>query len=256
MSFFAGPSDAYDRFMGRYSGRLAPLFADFAGIEPGRRILDVGCGPGALTVELARRVGADRVAATDPSAGFARACAERVGGADVRTAPAEALPWGPQTFDVVLAQLVVSFLDDAPAGVREMRRVARTGGVVAACTWDLSGGMRMLRTFWDAALALDGAAPDEAGWMPYTDPDSLAALWREAELDGVETAPLVVEVEYRDFDDYWEPFLTGPGPAGAYCASLDADHRAALRDECRRRLGAPGGAFRLTARAWAARGVA
>jgi ubiquinone/menaquinone biosynthesis C-methylase UbiE len=256
MSFFAVPADAYDRFMGRYSRLLSPLFADFAGVESGQRVLDVGCGPGGLTAHLAMRVGADRVAAADPSEGFARACADRVADADVRAAPAEELPWEAGSFDVVLAQLVVSFLGDADAGVGEMRRVARPGGIVAACTWDLSGEMKMLRTFWDAALAVDPAAPDEARGMGYTDPDSLHELWMRADLRDVETAPLVVEAEYADFDDYWQPFLTGTGPAGAYCASLDPAHRAAVREGCFQRLGTPKDSFTLAARAWAVRGFA
>jgi ubiquinone/menaquinone biosynthesis C-methylase UbiE len=249
-------ADAYDRYMGRYSRSLAPLFAGFAGVEPGHRVLDVGCGPGALTSELALRVGADRVAGADPTPGFALACAERVPGADVRTAPAEELPWPTNSFDTALSQLVVSFLPDADAGVREMRRVTRLGGTVAACAWDLAGEMQMLRTFWDAALELDPAAPDEARVMDYIDPDSLRELWRRAGLRDVETTQLVVDVEYSDFDDYWQPFLSGTGPGGAYCVSLDARHRAALRDECFRRLGAPTHRFTLTARAWAVRGLA
>jgi ubiquinone/menaquinone biosynthesis C-methylase UbiE len=253
---FSVPAVAYDRYMGRYSRSLAPLFADFAGVEPGQRVLDVGCGPGALTAELATRVGPTRVAAADPSAGFARACADRVPGADVRTAPAEELPWSSGAFDVVLSQLVVSFLQDAVAAVGEMRRLVSPGGFVAACSWDLTGDMKMLRTFWDAALALDPAAPDEGRVMLYTDPDSLRGLWLRAGLRDVETAPLVVEAEYADFDDYWQPFLTGTGPGGAYCVSLDAGHRAALQKECLTRLGAPQGSFTLTARSWAVRGLA
>jgi ubiquinone/menaquinone biosynthesis C-methylase UbiE len=253
---FTVSADAYDRYMGRYSRRLAPLFADLARVKPEQRVLDVGCGPGALTSELARRVGADRVAAADPSPGFALTCADRVRGADVRTAPAEELPWPDASFDAVLSQLVVSFLRDADAGVREMRRVVRSRGTVTACTWDYADEMQMLRTFWDAALTLDPAAPDEARVMGYTDPDSLRELWLRADLRDVETAPLVVHTEYDDFDDYWQPFLTGTGPGGAYCVSLNAHHQAALREECIRRLGSPKGSFTLTARAWAVRGIA
>jgi SAM-dependent methyltransferase len=253
---FSGPAGAYDRYMGRYSRPLAPLLADFAGVGAGQRLLDVGCGPGALSAELAARVGAQRVAAADPSAGFARACAERIPGADVQTAPAERLPWPSGSFDAVLSQLVLSFLPDADAGVREMRRVTRRGGILASCTWDYRGEMQMLRTFWDAALALDPAAPDEARVLGYSDPDALAQLWRRADLDGVESTQLIVEVDYADFNDYWDPFLTGIGPAGMYCGSLDEPHRDDLKAACFERLGAPGRPFTLRARAWAVRGTA
>jgi hypothetical protein len=149
----------------------------------------------------------------------------------------------------------VNFLEEPAAALIEMRRLVRPGGVVAACTWDYSDGMRMLRTFWDAALALDSEAPDESRTMHYQDPHDLAGLWRETGLEAVETAPLDVEVEYRDFDDFWEPFLSGVGPGGAYCTSLSRERQVALREECRRRLGDPRGLFTLTARAWAVRGV-
>jgi SAM-dependent methyltransferase len=253
---FAVPPDDYDSYMGRHSRRLAPLFADFADVGRGQRVLDVGCGPGALTGELARRVGAERVAAVDPSAGFALACAERVPGADVREGPAEQLPWPLASFDAALAQLVVSFLADADAAVAEMRRVVRAGGVLAACTWDHGGEMWIIRTFWDAALALDPAVRTEARVLPYTERASLEELWRRAGLGSVSTAPLAIEANYSDFDDYWQSFLTGTGPAGAYCVSLDGRGQAALRAECFRRLGEPSGPFTLTARAWAVRGVA
>ena len=253
---FAVPADAYDRYMGRYSRRLAPLLTEFAGVRPGHHVLDVGCGPGALATELAATVGVRLVAAADPSPGFARACAERVPGADVRTAASEELPWPDGTFDAVLSQLVVSFVKDTDTAVREMRRVSVPGGTVASCSWDYAGQMEMLRTFWDAALTLDPAAPDEARELFYSDPDSLRELWQRAGLQGIETAALVVEVKYDDFDDYWQPFLTGTGPAGQYCVSLDHRRQEALRDQCLRSLGAPTGAFTLSARAWAVRGVA
>jgi SAM-dependent methyltransferase len=253
---FETSRQAYDAFMGRYADRLAPLLIGFAGAQRGERVLDVGCGPGSLTEALGAHVGAQNVAAIDPSEPFAAACAERVPAADIQVGAAESLPWPVDTFDVALSQLVVNFMSDADAGVAEMRRVVRPGGTVASCTWDYSGGMTMLRTFWDAALSLDSETPDEARTMRYNDPGSLRELWLRAGLEAVATDALVVEASYRDFDDYWEPFTAGVGPGGAYTSSLDPDRRAALREECRRRLGYPDGAFTLSAKAWAVKGRA
>jgi SAM-dependent methyltransferase len=240
--------------MGRYSRPLAPRFIRFAGVRPGQRALDVGCGPGALTAQLAVTLGADRVAAADPSPGFAQACRERNPGVDVQTAKAEALPWPDAQFDVVLAQLVLSFVSDAPAAVAEMRRVSVAGATIAACTWDYGSEMQMLDTFWQAAKRVDRAAPDEARVLRYMTPDSLRDLWTSAGLADVQTAALVVTATYENFDDYWQPFLTGTGPAGQYCVSLDEAHRDALREECFRALAEPAGPFTLSARSWAVRG--
>jgi SAM-dependent methyltransferase len=256
MTFFATSREAYDAFMGRNADRLAPRLIAFAGVQAGEHVLDVGCGPGSLTEALAELAGPEVVAAVDPSEPFAAATAERVPGADVRTGGAESLPWPADTFDAALAQLVVNFMSDADAGVAEMRRVVRPGGTVAACTWDIAGGMTMLRTFWDAALSLDPETPDEARTMRYNDPDTLRELWLRVGLDAVENDALVIETPYRDFDDYWNPFTGGVGPAGAYTASLDPDRREALREECRRRLGDPDGPFTLNAKAWAVKGRA
>jgi SAM-dependent methyltransferase len=253
---FQVSGEVYDRFMGRYSVPLALVFADFAGIahQGDLRALDVGCGPGALTAELVRRLGADRVAAVDPSPQFVAACLERLPNVDVRRAPAEQLPWKHDSFDAGLAQLVLSFVQDGPAAARELRRVVRPGGVVAACMWGTEGGMEMLKVFWQAARELAPSALDEAR-MPYRTVPELRALWEEAGLEEIETGPLDVIVGYQDFDDFWAPFLGGVGPAGSYVASLDEEHRVALRDQLRRGLNDPVGAFRLSARAWAVRGV-
>lgn len=255
MSTFDAPAEAYDRFMGRYAIELAPVFADFAGVEEGAdgSALDVGCGPGALTEELARRLGAENVAAVEPSPQFAAACAERVPGADVRNVPGEELPWPDGTFSVAAAQLVVNFMRDAPAAVAEMGRVTRPGGTVAACTWDATGGMEMLRTFWSAARSLRPEVEGEGRSLPYMERDSLRALFEDAQLADVEVAELHVTTGYRDYADFWEPFLAGIGQAGGYAAKLDPEERDALRDACFRELGEPAGAFELSARAWAAR---
>jgi SAM-dependent methyltransferase len=249
---FAAPAESYDRYMGRWSQRLAPLLAEFAGVELGMRVLDVGCGTGSLTEVLAERVGANQVAGAEPSAPFAEGCAARVPGADVRVASAERLPWEDGAFDVVVSQLVLNFLGDAVAGVREMRRVSRQG-TIAACVWDYEE-MGMLRVFWDAALTLDPGAPAEHLGMRLGKPEQLGGLWREAGCEEVETEVLEVAEEYESFEDYWEPFLAGIGPGGSYGAGLDDDARTALRDECRRALGEPSGPFRLEARASAVRG--
>jgi SAM-dependent methyltransferase len=253
---FAVSGDAYDRFMGRYSRRLAPTFADFAGIGPAGRVVDVGCGAGALTGELAARLGSASVAAADPSEALVEACRARIPDADVRLAPAEALPWADASFDAALAQLVVNFMADAHAGVAEMRRVVVEDGVVGACTWEYGGGMQMLRTFWDAAVSVDRHAPTEYRVMRFQDPEALGVLWHGTGLREVETAPLDVTVEYEDFDDFWLPFEGRIGPAGEYLASLDPGAQVEVRDACFRRLGEPQGAFTLDARAWAVRGLA
>jgi SAM-dependent methyltransferase len=253
---FVAPAESYDNYMGRYSRRLAPLFADFAGVEPGMGVLDVGCGPGALTVELVARAGAGNVAAVDPSTTFAEACATRAQGADVRQAPAERLPWDDDTFDAALSQLVVNFMEDAPRGVREMRRVTRSGGTVCAATWDAAGGMEMLKVFWGAARDLDPEAPDEGAIMRYCTSEELGGLWQEAGLNEVTVAPLEVAEEYASFDEFWAPYSGGVGPAGSYFVSLSPEQQEALRTEVRGRLGDPQGAITLRARAWAARGRA
>jgi SAM-dependent methyltransferase len=250
---FTASADAYARFVGRYGPALARALLAEAGVSAGQRVLDVGCGPGPLAAEAAAIVDEERVAAVDPSEPFVEACRARLPGADVRVAAAESLPFADDTFDVVLSQLVVNFMEDAPRGVAEMTRVAVPGGVVAACVWDYGDGMRMLRAFWDAALAVDpaGARPyDEGRTMRYGTAPELERLWRTVGLDEVRTSALDVEAEYEDFDDLWEPFTFGIGPAGAYAASLDDRRRAAVRERLRGALGEPAGAFTLTARAW------
>ena len=243
---------AYHRLIGRYSVPLAPRFADFAGVGEGVRVLDVGCGPGQLTAELASRGAA--VAAVDPSQAFVAACAGAVPEADVRAGSADALPWADATFDAVLSQLVLNFVPDPDAAVRELARVTRPGGTVAACTWDRDGGFRMITALVEAAHSIGAPMPHPGSVMDYRREAELADLWRRTELDDVETTGIEVEARYDDFDDYWGGFLTGIGPDGGYVLSLDEDARAALREATRRQLGSPDGPFTLTALAWAVRG--
>ena len=242
-------ADAYMRFMGRYSEPLAAQFADLAGVRQGQRVLDVGCGPGALTAELVRRTGADAVSAVEPSASFAAAARKRLPEVDVRLAAAEQLPFPDTAFDAALAQLVVHFMADPVAGLREMGRVTRPGGVVAACVWDHAGGRGPLSAFWSAVRELDPTADDESDLAGVRE-GHLAQLFAQAGLDGTQVTMLTVRARYSGFEQWWEPFTLGVGPAGAYLASLDEDHRAALREQCLRLL--PAGPVEVTATAWAA----
>lgn len=249
---FAVSADAYDRFMGRYSGPLAPHLADLAGVQAGQRVLDVGCGPGALTTELVGRLGPDAVSAVDPSESFVSACRERHPGVDVQTASAEHLPFTDGVFDAAVAQLVVHFMADPVAGLREMTRVTRPGGVVAACVWDHAGGGGPLSLFWEAARELAPGVQDESR-LAGARQGHLVELMRAAGLREIEEAVLSVTVEHPTFDEWWEPFTLGVGPAGAHATGLDAEARDSLRDRCRALL--PDEPFTLTARAWATRGL-
>jgi SAM-dependent methyltransferase len=223
---FAVAAEAYDRFMGRYSVPLAPLFADFAGAEG--RVLDVGCGPGALTAELVGRLGEGAVSAVDPSQPFVEAARERHPGVTVEHATAEKLPFAEHAFDAALAQLVVHFMTDPVAGLREMARVTREAG------------------------ELDSAVEDESKLAGAREGD-LSTLLRTAGLRDIVETGLWVSVEHPTFEDWWEPYTLGVGPAGDYVTRLDEEGRARLRELCRERLPEP--PFEIRARAWAARGL-
>lgn len=248
--------DDYDRFMGRYSRPLAVAFADEVGIEAGQDALDVGCGPGALTGELVARLGSDHVAALDPSPPFVSACARRHPGVDVRLGRAETIPFEDGAFDVALSQLVFHFVGEPDRAVAELLRVLRPGGVAAACVWDFADGMEMLRHFWDAALAVDATAPDEARTLRFGGPGEIAALLVAAGFDDVTESTLQVTSTYAGFDELWTGFLAGIGPAGAHCVALSPDDRSAVRAGVFRRLGSPDGAFTLSATARCATGRA
>ena len=225
--------------MGRFSSRLAPVFADFAGVEPGMRALDVGAGTGALTAELVRRDAA--AGAIEPSPAFVAALRSRYPGVDVREGGAEELPWPDDSFDVALAQLVIAFMNDAPAGLREMRRVA---GTVAVCMWDRDG-MEMLAALNRTRDAL-GVAREDAPYRSREEIEQLVGAGAALEL-------LEVDADYTDFEDFWSALLGGAGPAGAWAASLDDEQRSVARAELYRQLDEPNGPFMLTGRAWAAR---
>jgi SAM-dependent methyltransferase len=241
---------AYDRFMGRYSTLLAPGFADLAGVEAGRRVLDVGAGPGALTMVLYER-GID-VVAIDPSSQFVEALRERLPEVPVVAGSAEELPFGDGEFDAALAQLVVHFMADPTVGIAEMRRVTRRDGVIAACVWDHGTGRGPLSPFWEAARVLDQGLSDESR-MTGSSPGQLRQLFVDAGLHDVEETALEVSVEHPTFEEWWEPFELGVGPAGAYVSRLAPEQRVELREQCRSTL--PTAPFSIAARAWSARGL-
>ncbi|MGH3193976.1 MAG: class I SAM-dependent methyltransferase [Streptosporangiaceae bacterium] len=245
--YFDVSPDAYARFMGRYSEQLAAAFADLAGVGPGQQALDVGCGPGVLTAVLIRRLGPQAVTAIDPSESFIAAVRARWPEADVRLGAAEELPFGDGAFDVALAQLVVHFMADPVAGLREMARVTRPGGTVAASVWDHAGGRSPLTPFWEIARELDPAA-DDGSWRAGGREGELAKLFTQAGLAVADEAALTVTVRNATFEDWWDPFTLGVSPAGAYIASLPDERRAGLREHARRRLSPP---IEVSATAWA-----
>lgn len=248
---FEVAAEAYDRFMGRYSVQLAPQLAEFGGVCAGQRVLDVGCGPGALTGELVRRVGGEAVTAVDPSAPFVAAAKARHPTVNVQRASAESLPFDDSVFDAALAQLVVHFMTDPVAGLREMARVTRPGGVVAACVWDHAGDRTPLAAFWQAARELDPEAHDESSLAGARE-GHLGELLAAAGLKSAQQTTLEASVEFSSFEEWWEPFTLGVGPAGAHARTLDDPARTRLRDRCRQLLPAP--PFTVDTTAWTARG--
>ena len=243
---------AYDAFMGRYSARLVGQMADLARVTAGQRAIYVGCGPGALTAELVDRLGAGNVAAVDPSEPFVDEARRRLPGVDVRLAPAEELPFESATFDVALAQLVVHFMADPVRGIAEMGRVTRPGGVVVACVWDFAGGRSPLSPFWSAVEAMDPANTGESRYAGAGQ-GQLVELFRAAGLRDVDEHVLAADLTHATFEDWWDPFTEGVGPAGAHAKALAPEARAELRERIRGTLPEP--PFTIEARAWAARGV-
>jgi SAM-dependent methyltransferase len=248
---FLASGDAYDSFMGRYSRPLAHLVADAIGVDPGLRAVDVGCGPGALTTVLVGRLGADAVAACDPSSPFVADCAARHPGVDVRIGRAEDIPFADAQFDRAVAQLVLHFVSDVGAAMAEMQRVLKPGGRAGACVW-AEDGHEMLNRFWEAARTIDPDAREQP--MRFGLQGELTDLFRGAGYADVQEIPLEVTSEYADFDQLWTGYLQGVGPAGAYCRSLAEPDRARVREALFEQLGAPSSSFQLSGRAWCAWG--
>jgi len=250
-TIFGGSSDAYDRFMGRYSTQLAVRFADFAGVHAPQRALDVGAGTGALTQELVARLGEESVAAAEPSSDYAATLRERFPSVDVHEAPAEELPWEDGSFDSALGQLVVVFFNDAPGAARELVRVTRPGGVVATCMWEVEG-VEMMNALNEIRRRL---TPDWNILTEYRDEASLRTLFEEAGLRDVETTRLEVSVDYETIDELWEPAIHVGGPGGPAVNSFSPEQLAVGREIFEEALGSPTGSYTLKGRAAAVRGI-
>jgi SAM-dependent methyltransferase len=253
-------SDAYERFMGRWSRQLAPLLVQFASVGEDEVVLDIGSGTGALALAVAEAVPSVRLTGVDPSSAYVRYAQERTTSDRVRflVGDAQRLTLSDGSFDKTLSLLVMNFIPDPATALREMIRVTRSSGIVAAAVWDYGEGMEMLRIFWDEAVALDPAvATRHERNMPLCRQGELATLWRANGLQQVQEQPIAIGLSFTSFDDYWSPFLGGQGPAGAYAASLSDAARGALESKLRTRLlgGRQDGAFTLHARAWAVKGV-
>jgi SAM-dependent methyltransferase len=247
--------DPYERYIGRWSRRLAPEFLSWLDAPPQRRWLDVGCGTGALTAAILDNASPAAVSGVEPSDGFLATAAQRLGArARLQPGTAAKMPLPDAHADVTVSGLVLNFTPDPAAALAEMRRVTVPGGTVAAYVWDYAEGMQLIRRFWDAAQALDerAGALDEAARFPLCRRDALAALFAAAGLQHVQTAALEIATRFEDFDDYWLPFLGGQGPAPAYVMSLDDAGRSRLRERLRATLPVQaGGEIALRARAWA-----
>jgi SAM-dependent methyltransferase len=233
--------------MGRYSVPLATAFADLVGVAPGQRAVDVGCGPGALTGVLVERLGVGNVSAVDPSDSFVAAARAEFPGLEVLQGSAESLPFPDASRDLVLAQLVVQFMDDPVRGLSEMARIAAPTGVVAANLWDHGTGRGPLSLFWRAVRSLEPSASDESHQAGVAE-GHLLDLFGQAGMRGASSTVLEVHVDYSTFEDWWEPYTFGVGPAGHYVAGLQEPAKLALRERCRELL--PDPPFTVVAVAW------
>lgn len=251
--------EGYESYVGRWSRLVAVEFLSWLDAPFGWRWLDIGCGTGALTQLVLDTAGPSEVQAVDRSPSFVEFARARVGDprASFSVADAQLLPQSTASIDAAVSGLVLNFVPRPEVAVAEMARVVRPGGTVAVYVWDYARDMQFMRYFWDAAVALDSnASPlDEARRFPVCEPKALEALLRGAGLIEVESRAIDVRTRFRDFDDYWRPFLSGQGPAPGYAMSLSEPHRAELRERVRAALpAAADGSIELIARAWAARG--
>lgn len=250
----------YERYVGRWSGKVAESFLHWIGQAPGMTWADVGCGTGALTSAILADCQPASIAGIDSSAAFISQARQRLADPRVRLDVADAarLPWASGVFDVAVSGLVLNFMPDQELMLRQMARVTRSGGTVAVYVWDYADGMQMIRYFWDAAAAVDpsSSALDEAVRFPVCRPEPLRALFAKAGLDSIAVQSIEVSTVFENFEDFWQPFLGKTGPAPAYLASLNETDRERLRRHLEARLVPPGsGRIELKARAWAARGV-
>jgi SAM-dependent methyltransferase len=248
----------YDIFMGRWSRLVASEFVRSLGAQPGLRWLDVGCGTGALTEAIVSDADASAVSGVDPSRQFAELARQRLGDqVDLRVASGEDLPFVSGSFDVVASGLALNFIPDPVGALREWSRVAAAGGLVSVYVWDYAEGMELLRVFWDAVIDMDASASeyDEANRFPMCQPEPLADLFRTAGLSDVSTSRIEVRTQFASFDDYWDPFLSGQGPAPTYVSNLNASNRHQIRERLRNSFSSDG-SLDLTARAWVATGSA
>jgi SAM-dependent methyltransferase len=252
--------DSYERFMGRWSRKLAPLLVQFAGVIDGEAVADIGSGTGALTAAVVAATRSSHVVGVDQSGPYVAYAQAQHGGERVRfeVADAQHLQFEDASFDRTLSLLILNFIPDPEQALKEMVRVTRPGGAIAAAVWDYGDGMKMLRLFWDEAVALDPAADSkDERHMPLSRSGDLSELWRRQELENVAAEALTIETRFSSFDDYWSPFLEGQGPAGAYVARLGATDRERFRLNLRRRLLGEDSdrPIVLSARAWAVRGI-
>ena len=251
--------DLYEPYVGRWSRLVAREFVSWLSVPKNKDWLDVGCGTGALTEVILETATPHAVRGVDASAGFIEYAKARIANplASFEVGDAQSLPVDSAIFDVAVAALVLNFVPEHSAAVAEMTRAVRPGGVVAVYVWDYAGKMELMRYFWDAAVALDPAAfdLDEGRRFSICAPKPLSELFAQAGLRAVEVRPIDVPTRFRDFDDYWSPFLGGQGPAPGYAMALSKDRRNTLRDRIRSQLPvAADGTIQLIARAWAIRG--